>query len=77
MPIILKKKTMPNVMSIRLKTKESLIYQCCCHGNLVTITMRYVADANHFIILRKLHAKYDLNRAQDKRVSNVTLWLPW
>ena len=68
MPIIL--------MSIRLKTKESLIYQSCCHGNLVTITMRYVADDYHSITLRKLHTKYDLNRAQDKRVSNVTLWLP-
>ena len=76
MPITLKN-TMPNVMSIKLKTKDSLIYQCCCHGNLVTITMRYVADAYHSIILRKLHTKYDLNRAQGKRVRNITLWLPW
>ena len=38
---------MPNVKSIQLKTKELLTYQCSCHGNLVTIAMRYVADAYH------------------------------
>ena len=31
--------------SIQLKIKELLTYHCGCHGNLVTIAMRYVADA--------------------------------
>ena len=31
--------------SIQLKTKELLTYCCGCHGNLVTIATRYVADA--------------------------------
>ena len=31
--------------SIRPKTKELLTYYCGCHGNLVTIASRYVADA--------------------------------
>ena len=31
--------------SIGLKTNESLTYHCGCHGNLVTIATRYVADA--------------------------------
>ena len=31
--------------SIQLKTKELLTYYCGCHGNLVTIATRYVADA--------------------------------
>ena len=30
--------------SIGLKTKELLTEHCGCHGNLVTIAMRYVAD---------------------------------
>ena len=31
--------------SIRAKTKGLLTYYCGCHGNLVTIATRYVADA--------------------------------
>ena len=38
---------MPNVKSVRLKTNELLTYQSCCHGNLVPIATRYVADAYH------------------------------
>ena len=36
---------MANVISIGRKTKEFLTYHCGCHGNLVTIATRYVADA--------------------------------
>ena len=36
---------MPNMDSIRLKTKELSTFYCGCHGNLVTIATRYVADA--------------------------------
>ena len=32
--------------SIQHKTKELLTYHCGCHGNLVTIAMRYVIDAS-------------------------------
>ena len=38
---------MPNVNSTWLKTKELLTYYYGCHGNLVTIATRYVADAYH------------------------------
>ena len=38
---------MPNVKSIRFKTKELLKHHCGCHGNLVTIATRYVSDAYH------------------------------
>ena len=31
--------------SILLQTKELMTYYCGCHGNLVTIAVRYVADA--------------------------------
>ena len=34
-----------NMDSIRLKTKELFRFHCGCHGNEVTIAMRYVADA--------------------------------
>ena len=34
-------------MSNRVKTKTLLTYHCGCHGNLVTIAMRHVADACH------------------------------
>ena len=30
--------------SVRPKTKELLTYHCSCHGNLVTIATRYMAD---------------------------------
>ena len=36
---------MLNVDSIGPKTNELLTYCCGCHDNLVTIAMRYVADA--------------------------------
>ena len=36
---------MPNMDSIRSKTKELVTYYYGCHGNLVTIATRYVADA--------------------------------
>ena len=36
---------MPHMDSIGYKTNELLTYYCGCHGNLVTIAMRYVADA--------------------------------
>ena len=39
--------SMPNMDSIRLKTKELLMYHCGCYGNLVTIATLYVADAYH------------------------------
>ena len=35
--------------SIQLETKELFTYYCGCHGNLVTIATRYVADANRSI----------------------------
>ena len=28
-----------------IRQSEFLMHHCCCHGNLVTIAMRYVADA--------------------------------
>ena len=65
---------MPNMISIGLKTYKLLRYHCGCHGKLVTMAMRYVADAYH---PRKLHTKYDLNRTHDKRVTHITLWFPW
>ena len=37
----------PNINSNGLKTKELLTFYSDCHGNWVTIAMRYVADANH------------------------------
>ena len=60
--------------SIGLKTKELLTEHHGCHGNLVTIAMRYVDDAYH---TKTLHTKYDLNSTQDKRIIYITLWLPW
>ena len=44
MPIV-PKNPMPNMDLIRPKTKELLSYYCGCHGNLVTIATRHVADA--------------------------------
>ena len=35
----------PNIDSIQPKTKELVTYYFGCHGNLVTIAMRLVADA--------------------------------
>ena len=39
--------SVPNVNPIHLKTKMLLMYHCGCHGNPVTIAMRYVADPCH------------------------------
>ena len=36
---------MRNVNSIKCKAKKLLMYHCGCHGNLVTIAMRYAANA--------------------------------
>ena len=36
---------MPNMDSIRPKTKELVTYYCDSHGNLVTIATRFLADA--------------------------------
>ena len=36
---------MPNMHSLQIKTKELLTHHCSCHGNLVTIATKYVADA--------------------------------
>ena len=36
---------MANIISIRVKTKELLRHHCSYHGNLVTISIRYVANA--------------------------------
>ena len=36
---------MPNMNSRHLKTKELLKNHCSCHGNLVTVTVKYAADA--------------------------------
>ena len=36
---------MLNMDSIRLKTKELLMYHCACYGNLVTIATMPVDDA--------------------------------
>ena len=41
------RKLILNVDSIWLKAKESLTFHNGCHSNLVTIAMRYVADAYH------------------------------
>ena len=42
---------MPNMDSIRHKTKELLTYHCGCYGKLVTIAMEYVAGVYHPIKL--------------------------
>ena len=34
----------PNMDLIQLKTKELLTHHCSCHGNLVTMATKYVAD---------------------------------
>ena len=36
---------MPNMDTIQFKTMELLTYHCGCLGKLVTMAMRYVADA--------------------------------
>ena len=49
-------------------------FHCGCHGNKVTIGMRYEAE---LIVLMNLHTKHGLNMTSDKRGIDVSLWLPW
>ena len=63
-----------NMNSIQPKTKELAIHHCGCHGNLVIIAMRYMADA---YCPKDLHSKYGFNMTEDKGVSDILLWLPW
>ena len=55
-------------------TKELMRFHCGCHGNKVTIGMRYEAEP---IVPLNLPTKHGLNMTQDKRVIDVSLWLPW
>ena len=43
--LLLKRSPMTNIKSIQLETKELLTYHCGCHGNLVIIVLRHMADA--------------------------------
>ena len=61
---------MPNMISIGLKTYKLLRYHCGCHGKLVTIAMRYLADTYH---TKKASYQIELNRTQDKEVIQVSL----
>ena len=63
----------PNISSIWLKTNKLLIFQSGCHGNWVTIAMRYAADA---FISKNLHSKYKLNITL-KGIIESSLWLLW
>ena len=45
-----------------------------CHGNKVTIVMRYEAEP---IVQMNLHTKHGLNKTSEERVIDVSLWLPW
>ena len=38
----------PDMNLIPPKTKELIKYHCGCHGNIVTITKGYLADAYYF-----------------------------
>ena len=49
---------MPNMNSTQPKTKQLVTYYCGCHGNLVTIATRYVADA---YCPKEPHTKYGVN----------------
>ena len=55
----------PNMKSIKLMTKELFRYHCDCHGNLITIAMRYMVDAYH---PKKAFPKNDLYRTRDNRI---------
>ena len=63
----------PNISSIWLKTNKLLMFQSGCHGNWVTIAMRYAADA---FISKNLHSKYKLNITW-KGIMETSLWLLW
>ena len=45
-------------------------FHCDCHGNKVTIAMRYEAKP---IVQMNLHTKHGLNMTQDKRLIDVSL----
>ena len=61
--------------SIQLKTKELLTYHCGCHGILVTIATRYVADANRLIKPSyQMWAQYD-SRQRSYKVKCIRLGL--
>ena len=64
MPII-PKISIADMDSIQHRTEELLTYHCGCHGNLVTIAMRYAADA---FISKNLHSKYKLNTLKTKEL---------
>ena len=49
-------------------------FHCGCHGNKVATAMRYEAEP---IVPMKLHTKHGLNMTYNKRVIDVSLWLPW
>ena len=42
--VLSQRTSIPNMNSMRLKTKELLRFQSGCHGNWVTIATRYVVD---------------------------------
>ena len=66
MPIF-QRTSIPNMDSIQLKTKELLTYHCGCHGNLVTIVTRYVADAYRLIEPPyQIWTQYDLRQRSYK-----------
>ena len=53
--------------SIRLKTKELLMYHCGCYGSQVTIARRYVADAYRPIEpAYQIWTQYDLRQKSYK-----------
>ena len=62
----------PNISLMWLKTNK-LLFQSGCHGNWVTIAMRYAADA---FISKNLHSKYKLNTTE-KGIIEISLWLLW
>ena len=59
--------------SLQVNTKELLTHHCSCHGNLVTIATKYVADA--YCPKERLFQIW-CNRAKDKGVIGLSLWLP-
>ena len=52
---------------IQCKLNELLMYHCGCYGNLVTIAVRYVADA--YCPIDKIIPNMDLIRLNTKEVS--------
>ena len=53
--------------TVRLKTKTLLTYYCCCHGNLVTIAMRYVPNVYYPLEAPcEICSQYDLRQRSYK-----------